>query len=222
MDNADNTACGKCIIIAAGDLTVSEIRVNENDLIIATDGGIGYCGVLNVEPDMIIGDFDSLSDGERQAVENLKKEIPERIISLPAEKDDTDTLAAIKHGFENGYSDFRIYAATGGARLDHTLANIQSLLYIKNRGGTGYLCDGNGLILVIKDETIEFKENMQGRLSLFSMGEKATGVTVKGMKYTLDGFTMTNDFPIGISNEFIGEAASVTVENGEVLCMISY
>jgi thiamine pyrophosphokinase len=171
---------------------------------------------------MIIGDFDSLSDGERQAVENLKKEIPERIISLPAEKDDTDTLAAIKYGFENGYSDFRIYAATGGARLDHTLANIQSLLYIKNRGGTGYLCDGNGLILVIKDETIEFKENMQGRLSLFSMGEKATGVTVKGMKYTLDGFTMTNDFPIGISNEFIGEAASVTVENGEVLCMISY
>jgi thiamine pyrophosphokinase len=212
----------KCIIISAGDLTVSEINVNENDLVIAADGGIGYCGVLNVEPDIIIGDFDSLSDGERQVVETLKNQIPERIISLPVEKDDTDTLAAIKYGIENGYKDFRIYAATGGFRLDHTLANIQSILYIKNHGATGYLCDGNGLMLVIKNETVDFKENMQGRLSLFSLGEKAEGVTVKGMKYCLDNYTMTNDFPIGISNEFTGKAASVTVENGEVLCMISY
>lgn len=213
---------GKCIIIAAGDLSVSELSVSDDDLVIAADGGIGYCGVLGVEPDIIIGDFDSLSDDARNAVEILKCEIPERVITLPAEKDDTDTMAAIRLGLEKGCKDFRIYGGTGGSRLDHTIANIQSLLFIKNHGAVGYLMDGNGMIFVIKNETIDFRENMQGTMSLFSLGEKSEGVTISGMKYPLNDHTLTNDFPIGVSNKFIGQPASVTVNAGEVLCMVSY
>lgn len=213
---------GRCIIIAAGDLTVSEINVDDDDLVIAVDGGIGYCGVLGVEPDIILGDFDSLSDDEIDAVETLKREIPNRIITLPVEKDDTDTMAAIRLGLERGCSDFRIYGGTGGNRLDHTIANIQSLLFIKNREAVGYLIDGNGMIFIIKNETIYFRENMQGVMSLFSLREKSEGVTIRGMKYPLNDYTLTNDFPIGISNKFIGQPASVTVKNGEVLCMVSY
>lgn len=213
---------GKCIIVAAGDLTVSGVKAAEEDFVIAVDGGIGYCGVLEIEPDVILGDFDSLSDDERTAVEALKSEIPDRIITLPEKKDETDTLAAIRLGLERGYRDFRIYAGCGGDRPEHTIANIQSLLYIKNNGGNGYLCEGTGMIFVIKDEQIEFRENMQGRMSLFSLGEKAEGVTIKGMKYNIDEYTLTNDFPIGVSNEFVGNRASVTVAKGEVLCMISY
>lgn len=213
---------GRCIIIAAGDLTVSELNVSETDLVIAADGGIGYLGVLGVEPDIILGDFDSLSDEESKAVEALKCEIPERVITLPEEKDDTDTLAAIRLGLERGYRDFRIYGGTGGKRLDHTIANIQSLLFIKNHDAVGYLMDGNGMIFIIKNETVDFRENIQGMMSLFSLIEKSEGVTISGMKYPLNDYTLTNDFPIGISNRFIGQPASVTVKSGEVLCMVSY
>ena len=139
---------GKCIIIGAGDLTIGEIPVKEEDFVIAVDGGLGYCGILNVEPDIIIGDFDSVSDGEREAIEALEQQIPERIIRLKPEKDDTDMLAALKLALDKGYTEFRIYAGTGG-RFDHTLANIQCLLYLKNHGATGYLVDGSGMILVL-------------------------------------------------------------------------
>lgn len=212
---------GKCIVIGAGDLTMGELAVAEKDFVIAVDGGLSYCGILNVEPDLIIGDFDSLSEGERQALEALKAEIPERIIALPQEKDDTDMLAALKHGLSLGYRDFRIYAATGG-RLDHTLANIQCLLYLKNRDATGYLVDGTGMILVLQNEAIHLNRNLEGFLSLLCIGREARGVNIEHMKYPLKDYHMTNDFPIGVSNEFIGEEAVISVEDGELVCMIQY
>jgi len=212
---------GKCIIIGAGDLTMGELAVGEEDYVIAVDGGLSYCGILAVEPDMIIGDFDSVSEQEKLAIESLKEQIPERIKELPVEKDDTDMLAALKHGLALGYQDFRIYAGTGG-RFDHTLANIQCLLYLKNHGATGYLVDGTGMMLVIQNEAIHLNQNLEGYLSLFALGKEAKGVTIKGMKYTLENYTLTNDYPIGISNEFVGEEAIISVEDGELVCMIMY
>lgn len=212
---------GKCIVIGAGDLTMGELTVGEDDYCIAVDGGLSYCGILGVEPDIMIGDFDSVSEKEKEAIAQLKEQIPERIIELAPEKDDTDMLMALKHGLELGYRDFRIYAGTGG-RFDHTLANIQCLLYLKNHGATGYLVDGTGMILVLQNESVRFQKSMEGYLSLFSLGKQANGVTIQGMKYPLDHYTMTNDFPIGISNEFIGESATISVEDGELVCMIMY
>ena len=82
--------------------------------------------------------------------------------------------------------------------------------------------DGNGMILVLKNEEVRFQANLEGYLSLFSLGACAKGVNIRGMKYPLVDYTMTNDFPIGISNEFIGQEAEVSVEEGELVCMISY
>lgn len=212
---------GKCIVIGAGDLTMGEIQRAEDDYCIAVDGGLSYCGILNVEPDFIIGDFDSISEKERVAVHKLKEEIPERILELPREKNDTDMLAALKYGLELGYHDFRIYAGTGG-RFDHTLANIQCLLYLKNHNATGYLLDGTGMMLVIQNEAVHFKKELEGYLSLFALDKIVKGVTIKGMKYNLDAYTMTNDFPIGISNEFDGEESTIIVEDGALVCMIQY
>ena len=115
---------------------MGELSVTEEDYVIAVDGGLSYCGILNVEPDLILGDFDSVSEQEKLAVEQLKQAVPEKICQLPVCKDDTDMLAAIKKGLGLGYTDFRIYAATGG-RFDHTLANIQCLLYLKRHGAVG-------------------------------------------------------------------------------------
>ena len=208
-------------MVGAGDLTVGEIPVKKEDFVISLDCGIGYCYFLKLEPDLIIGDFDSLTEGERQAVEQLEKEIPDRVIRLNPVKDDTDMLYGLKLALEMGYRDFRLYGATGG-RFDHTLANIQCLLYLKNHGATGYLMDGNGMILVLKNEEVRFKAGMEGYVSLFSLGKSAEGVTIKGLKYELEHAVITNDFPLGISNEFMGNEASISVERGELVCMLSY
>lgn len=200
---------------------MGEIALGEEDYVIAVDGGLSYCGILGVEPDKLIGDFDSVSEQEKEAVRALQEEFPELVMELPKEKDDTDMLAALKYGLELGYTDFRIYAGTGG-RFDHTLANIQCLLFLKNHGATGYLVDGTGMILVIQNEAVHFQKSLEGYLSLFSLGKEAKGVTIRGMKYTLENCTLTNDYPIGISNEFIGEESTIEVEAGELVCMIQY
>lgn len=212
---------GKCFVIGAGDLTVTQVSPGPDDLVIAVDGGLSYCSILGVEPDYLIGDFDSISDQERDAVKELKKRIPDQVIELCVRKNDTDMLAALKLGLEKGYRSFLIYGGTGG-RLDHTLANIQCLLFLKKKGAVGYLMDGNRMIFVIKNEEVRFRKEMEGYLSLFTLGQEAVGVTIQGMKYPLDHYKMCNDYPIGISNEFIGEEGSVCVEDGELVGMIQY
>lgn len=211
----------KCIVIGAGDLTVGAVQVREEDLVIAVDGGVNYCGVLEIEPDIILGDFDSVNDAQREAIIRLKEEIPERVVVLKPEKDDTDMLAALKLGLEKGYDYFLIYGATGG-RLEHTLANIQCLLFLKEHDAIGYLMDGSGMIFVMKNEEVKLRKNLEGYFSLFCLGKEAKGVTIKGMKYELEDYTMTNAFPIGVSNEFVGKEASVSVRDGELVGIVNY
>ena len=211
----------KCIIIGAGDLTVGSVKVGEEDLVIAVDGGINYCGVLEIEPDIILGDFDSVNEAQREAILAMREQVPDRVVLLKPEKDDTDMLAALRLGLEKGYDYFLIYGATGG-RLEHTLANIQCLLFLKNQGAVGYLMDGSGMIFVMKDEEVKLRENLEGYFSLFCLGKEAKGVCIKGMKYELDDYTMTNDFPIGVSNAFIGKEATVSVRDGELVGIVNY
>lgn len=216
-----NVKEGKCILIGAGDLTVGMLNAAEDDLVIAVDGGLNYCSVLEMEPDIILGDFDSIGQEQKEALLKLQQQIPDRVITLKPEKDDTDMLAALKLGLEFGYTSFRIYAATGG-RLEHTIANIQSLLYLKNHNAVGYIMDGNGMIFVLQNEEVRFRKDLEGYMSLFALGKTARGVTIEGMKYELHQHTLTNDYPLGISNEFVGKEALVRVEDGELVCMISY
>ena len=209
----------KCIVIGAGELTVGKIERAKEDLVIAVDGGLEYCGLLGLEPDLILGDFDSVGEQAAEAVERLERQTPERIIRLPREKDETDTLAALKEGLARGCDEFYIYGGTGG-RLEHTLANIQCLLYLKKRGASGYLMDGNGMIFVIVNEAVHFQKEPEGYLSLFALSEQSKGVTEEGMKYPLHGAVLTNDFPLGVSNEFTGQEAVVSVEEGQLVCVI--
>lgn len=212
---------GNCILIGAGDLAISEIPVGENDLCIAVDGGYEYCKLLEITPDYILGDFDSISEKEAETVAEIAKQQEEKVIILPVEKDDTDMLAAIKLGLSEGYQSFRIYGGMGG-RIEHTIANIQCLLYLKEHNAVGYLMDGTGMILVAKEEEISFQDSLEGYMSLFSMGDAAT-VTIENMKYSLKEQEITNSFPIGISNEFIlGEKGKVTVHKGAVVMIISW
>lgn len=213
---------GKCIVIGAGDFTLQAIPdYEENDTVIAVDGGLFYCGLLNMEPDIIIGDFDSVDEEMKAAIALIEKSCPEKVLRLKPEKDDTDMLVALKWGLARGLRTFQIYGGLGG-RLDHTIANIQCLLFLKNKDAEGYLFSGEGMVLVAKNETKHFNPSMTGYLSLFSL-EKESLVSIENMKYPLTHAAVTNDFPIGTSNEFLpGKGASITVHSGAVAILLGW
>lgn len=211
----------KCVIISAGNFTPLEIPLEEGDLCIACDAGLMYAQQMGILPDLIVGDFDSLSESGPMAVATLKEiaeNDPDRIVKLNVRKDDTDTIKAIKIALEKGYKKFYLYGALGGSRIDHSLANIQSLLFIKHNGGRGYIMDADKMLLIAENETVKFHRGNSGYLSIFALSEKAKGVTLKGLMYTMENGDLTNDFPLGVSNEFIiDEEAEITVEEGTLL-----
>lgn len=217
----------KCVIVGAGEMKVQEMGIQSGlaekfrlaDLVIGVDGGLTYLNKLGLEADYLIGDFDSVSKKDRELIEDRKRRKPEQVLELKPEKDDTDMLAALRLGLELGCSSFDIYAGMGG-RLDHTIANIQCLLFLKHQGAVGRLVNDQTEIFVLKDEEVSFDVDTKGLLSLFTLGEKAEGVSIRGMKYPLKKFTMRNDYPIGISNEFIGEECHIEVRHGELLCIL--
>jgi len=213
---------GKCILICAGDIALSDVQYDKDkDTVIAVDGGLLYCTFLQLEPDLIVGDFDSVDEERWEAIKVIMRETPEKVVRLIPEKDDTDTLAALRIGLEMGYENFHIYGGLGG-RLEHTIANMQCLSFLKKQGAKGYLMGESTMVTVIQNETLRFRKEMEGFVSVFAMGEKAEHVTINGMKYLLDDATISNDFPVGISNEFVGEEGSITVGKGQLAVITSW
>ena len=214
---------GKCILIGAGDFTyksAASVPVSEDDYVIAVDGGYAYCDRLGIRPDFIVGDMDSLAEDLQRKIESIALTNPEIMFRLPCEKDDTDMRFAIKQGLAKGYREFVLYGVLGG-RLEHTIANIQCLLYLKNQGAEGTIVDERCSAFLIQDEVVRFPKEKEGFFSLFALQKQVSGVTIKGMKYPLEDAVLTEDYPIGISNEFIGEAAEVTVKDGMLLAIVS-
>lgn len=206
MSRMSDEKSRNCYIIGAGEFYGFRKKPCRNDYIIAADGGYGYLQMERTEPHLVIGDFDSI------------KEIPHHpnLIVLPKDKDDTDTMAAVREGLKEGCHTFHIYGGTGG-RMDHTLANIQILSYLSIEGKQGFLYGHNYTMTTITDNSVSFGKEQQGFLSIFAQSEKARGVTLQGLKYGLDQAVITNQYPIGISNEFVGKESSITVEKGTLL-----
>lgn len=196
----------RCFIFAAGTFYGLRERPGDpGDFIIAADGGYRVCLQERIVPDLLLGDFDSLEPPADFA----------SVRRLPVEKDDTDTLAAVKTGLEAGCTDFLIYGGTGGKRLDHTLANLQSLLFLRRRGAMGFLFDDDFLWTVIENESIRVAKTVEwGLLSVFCLGDRAEGVDEAGVQYPLEGAVLTPDFPIGVSNHILEPSARISVRKG--------
>lgn len=196
----------RCIIVAAGDTDCHIPPLKDDDFVIAADGGFAACEKLGIKPSLAVGDWDSL------------KMIPTvcPVRSFPEEKDDTDTLAAIKIGLEKGFDEFHIIFGTGGRRIDHTLANMQCLLFLSKRGKRGYLYFKESIITAVTNDSIHFLNDVQGNLSVISADGTAHGVTEKGLKYSLDGADIPCDFPFGVSNSFIGQKSEISVKDGSL------
>ncbi len=191
-----------CYIACALDAELDFIR-DEKDLVIGADRGYLNLKRCQIEPDVVIGDFDSYK-GEV---------LCENILRLPTVKDETDCEAAIKYAIEKGYKHIIIYGAIGGA-LDHTIANIAHLRGYTEKGMRVEYIDGENVLFAINSSKIDFSSSANGRISIFSASEMSTGVNIKGLYYELSNATLYNSIPLGVSNEFVSKEGMISVEKG--------
>ena len=198
---------GTCLIFCAAEFDALAAPIGAEDFVLAADGGLRHLEQLNITPDGIIGDFDSLGF------------IPEDAQVFPVEKDDTDAMLAARKGLELGFRRFIFYGSLDGPGLDHTIANFQTLQFLADQGATGYLVGKDYIITVVKNESISFPAASDGILSLFCLGPDARGVTLEGLYYPLTGGTLCSGFPLGVSNHFTGKEAAITVRDGSLLAM---
>ena len=196
-----------CVIFCAAEFDALAEPISKDDYIIAADGGYAHVRSLSLEPDCVLGDFDSLGY------------VPDHAKLYPVEKDDTDAMLAVRRGLELGFDRFLLYGSLDGPRLDHTMSNFQTLHYLADHGARGYLIGKDYIVTAIKNGSVSFPETAGGILSVFCIGKDATGVTLENLQYTLEDATLSAGFPLGVSNHFIGKTATVTVKDGVLLLL---
>jgi len=196
---------GKCIIFCAAAFDALLSPIGPEDFVIAADGGLRHTKKLGITPNEILGDFDSL--GFEPAGANV----------FPVEKDDTDAMLAVRRGLALGCREFLLYGSLEGPRLDHTVANFQTLQFLCDHGAFGILAGVSTMAAVVKNGSLVFPAGCEGNVSVFCLGPDAHGVTIRGLYYPLENGTLTAGFPLGVSNHFTGAEAEITVEDGSLL-----
>ncbi len=209
----------RCHIFAGGELghIAKYWFPNHGGYVICADSGYKHAKKLKLKPDVIVGDFDS-----------YKGKLPSdcEIIRTVPEKDDTDTLMAVKIAIERGYDVIYLYGAIGGPRFDHAFANIQTILYAREHGAALMLI-GNEFIGVQgarEGEAMYVDESDRWGfkyLSVFAITETVKIRSLRGVKYPLENYEMKNSFPIGVSNEITGGQAFLDIESGLALVIQS-
>lgn len=197
-----------CYIVGAADFREAP-NPTACDFIIAADGGYDKLKKIGITPNLLIGDMDSISE-KPNGVELLKFKV---------EKDETDTHLALLEGERRGYRNFLIYGGAGG-RSDHTFANFSTLLFATRRGLCATLVADEWEAIIIENGKVEIPYGKYDGVSVFAFAGDAVGVTVAGAKYNCDNITLTADFPLGVSNSFLGEAISVEVRRGALLIIL--
>ena len=203
----------KCLIVGGGKISDNEwLRSvsKQYDFIIASDKGYTTLKRADIVIDIAIGDFDSLG----YVPDDVK------VIKLKVEKDDTDSMSAVRYALDNGAKEITLAGGIGG-RLDHTIANIQTLSFIVSHNAVGRLIDENNEIIGLASGEYEFNRRKGYSLSVFAMSDEVTGLCEKGVKYPLNNALLTNKFPLGVSNEIIKDSAFISFESGIALVSFS-
>lgn len=199
----------RCVIVGGADINCYDFisnKISKEDYFVFCDSGLRHKEKLGVEPSLIVGDFDSF--------ENPHLNI--ETIVLPCEKDDTDTVFAVKEAVKRGFNDFLLIGTVGG-RLDHTLGNVSILLYLFSLGKKAELIDDYSEMQIVSNETV-FVSPDYSFFSLLNISGEAEGITVKNAKYPLRDAVITSEYQYGISNETLPEKSSeITVKKGKML-----
>ena len=200
---------GRCVIVGGADINNYEFireKLCADDFVIFCDSGLKHLEQLQAEPSLIVGDFDSH--------ENPHLDV--ETIVLPCEKDDTDTVYAVKEAINRGFDNFLLIGVVG-ARLDHTLGNVSILLYLESLGKKGCIIDDYSEMEIVSDKPV-FIPADSSFFSLLNISGCAKDITITGAKYPLTGAEISCEYQYGVSNEVLpGEVATVSVTNGKLL-----
>lgn len=241
------------IIVSGGniqsDFALDFLRKNqeksekEKICLIAADRGLEFFLDSHIMPDVVIGDFDSLSEDGKHFLEiddriGLDSEIPYggmtnwkvrkegekeiEVVRLRPEKDDSDTQSAMNYAIQNGAKEIAILGVTGN-RVDHLIANFGLLVLSQMKGAETVLVDKYNYMKLVQSGTVLKKSEQFGKyVSFFQIGGDVTGLTLKGFKYPLDRYHLTAaDSGLTVSNEIRSETAEVTYESGMLLMIMS-
>lgn len=190
-------------------------RPSRDDLLIAADSGYKNAAMLGVRPTVLLGDFDSLPRQElNDAADGAE------VMTVPAEKDFTDTQMAIKVALERGADEIIIIGGLSG-RLDHTLSNLALLRSLHTSGVRAVITDGRNRVRYIKNDSVILMRSGFKYFSLIAISERVKGVCIEGCKYPLKNATLTSDYQYAVSNEIDGNCAFISLKRGEILIIES-
>lgn len=195
-------------IVGGGEFDAERFAPETKDCVLAADAGYAVLEQLNMVPDAVVGDFDSLGT------------VPEHnnILRFPKEKDETDMALCARIAEERGADCIHLFGGTGG-RLDHTLANLSLLGELSSRGITAFLYGRDFTATAVTDGTLTFPAGYGGTVSVFCLGRPALGVTETGLYYGVTDATLDAFIPLGVSNEFTDAAAQISVKSGTLLVL---
>ena len=201
----------RCVIVGGADIKnygfIRE-KLCADDYVVFCDSGLKHLEQLQAKPSLIVGDFDSH--------ENPHLDV--ETIVLPCEKDDTDTVFAVKEAIKRGFVDFLLIGVVG-ARLDHTLGNVSILLYLDSLGKKGTIIDDYSEMEIVSDKPASITDDYSF-FSLLNITGCAKEITITGAKYPLDGAEISCEYQYGISNEVLpGKTAVVSVKCGKLLLL---
>lgn len=199
----------RCIIIGGGDCTASILKsnINSDDFVICADGGYNIAQECGLVPDLLIGDFDSINF--------LPKNI--ETITLPVEKDVTDSVAAFNEGVKAGFKSFLLLGGTGG-RFEHTFANISLMAKASKNNVDFTMIDDKHIFRSITDSNIRITQKDNQQISVFAYGDMAYGVNLKGLYYPLSDYTLDPfDCALSTSNHIVDEFCEVSVKDGTLV-----
>ena len=210
---------------------------NKDIYVVVADGGLKFLLKNGMLPDFFVGDLDSVeledtptektqSDGMQTedtptgkakpegALKDILKDTPKEIV--PVEKDDTDMALAVAKAYEKGYRNILLYGGCGGARISHTLANIQMMSFYAKKGCSLQMLGDGVRLEILHNASKTLSAAMKGSISVICLSDIAEDVTIQGLKYEYTG-ALTSDRTLGVSNSFVGKDAMVSVENGTLL-----
>ena len=203
---------GRCTIFTGGiieDLSFVDRESVEDSFVICADSGYLYAKKLGIKPDLVIGDYDSLGFTPDE----------ESIFTFPVEKDDTDLMLAVKEALKRGHETIDIYGALGG-RFDHTFGNVQALGYIAEHSAKGRILSENEQIELLNPGEYTLLKREGYSLSLFAYSDRVENLCISGVKYPANT-TLTNAFPLGVSNMITEDKAIMSFTKGRLLVVQS-
>lgn len=180
--------------------------------VICADAGFETAFKFHITPDLIVGDFDSATKTPPEEV---------KVLPLPVEKDVTDTMYAAMRGLAQGYRSFVLLGCLGGARFDHSIANLDVLQYIDEHGGHAVLADEHTKVMIIRDSKLKLTEMKGATVSVFPFYGPSCNVSYAGLEYPLNHDTLTcGGTLMGVSNSIVEDYAEIKVHMGSALVIL--